>query len=176
MFATIYLPNFALQAALRHELLPASTPVGLIDEHNKKAVLVQLNRSAEAAGVRIWMTPSQGLGRCLSLIIKARSPIKEQSLANVILQHAFSLSPYVEATGLGVWTIQFTDHRELIGKLSRVVHQLAECEITAQAGIASEADTSFLAAHLARPVLQIDNSREYLATLSIDLLAIPLPG
>jgi nucleotidyltransferase/DNA polymerase involved in DNA repair len=176
MFATIYLPNFALQAAMRHEVLSSSIPVALIDEKEKKAVIIQFNRAAETAGVRTGMAPSQGLGRCLSLIIKARSAIKEESLANMILQYAFTLSPYVEATGAGVWTIQFTDNRDLSAKLLRVVQQLAECEIDAQAGIAPEPDSSFLAAHLARPVLQIDNPKEYLAPLSIDILAIPLPS
>jgi hypothetical protein len=175
MFATIYLPNFALQAAMRHEAVSAALPVALINERDKKAVIVELNPIAETAGVRIGMTPSQGLGRCLSLVIKGRSPIKEESLANTILQYAFTLTPYVEATGAGVWTLQFTDNRDLSGKLLRVVQQLAECEIVAQAGIAPEPDSSFLAAHLGRPVLQIDNPKQYLAPLSIDILAIPLP-
>jgi len=33
-------------------------------------------------------------------------------------------------------------------------------------------DTSFLAAHLARPVLQMDDAKEFLAPLPIETLAI----
>jgi hypothetical protein len=55
-----------------------------------------------------------------------------------------------------------------------VIDQLAECEITAQAGLAQRPDTSFLAAHLARPVLRIENAKKFLAPLPIDILAIPL--
>jgi hypothetical protein len=127
--------------------------------------------------------------------------VQEQLIAEIVLQHAFMLAPYVEATAPGVYTVLFTDtwHRHLADgpsspqdesvrpadptgvswagspchKLSRVIEQLAKCQITAQAGIAHLADTSFLAAHLARPVLQIDDTKEFLAPLPIETLAIP---
>ncbi|MDB6146557.1 MAG: Nucleotidyltransferase/DNA polymerase involved in repair-like protein [Spartobacteria bacterium] len=173
MFATIYVPDFFLQAVARHQGFAPSTPVALIDEKETKAVIIQLNEAAKTAGVRLGMVPSQGLARCLNLLVRPRSPAKEESLANVILQYAFTLSPYVEATASGIWTIQFTDNRDLAAKLLRVIQKLAECEVTAQAGIAPAPDTSFLAAHLARPVLQVDDPEEFLAPLSIDILAIP---
>jgi hypothetical protein len=82
------------------------------------------------------------------------------------------LSPFVEATGPGVCTVQFTDNRNLTAKLSRIVAKLVQCDIQAQAGIASLPDTSFLAAHLARPVLKIDEPKEFLAPLPIETLAL----
>jgi nucleotidyltransferase/DNA polymerase involved in DNA repair len=180
MFATIYLPNFYLQAALRHQTLLPITPVALIDENEKKPVIIQLNPAAEAAGVRKGMTPSQGLARCLTLLIKTRSPSQEKTIQEIVFHHAFSLSPYVEATWPGVYTVQFTNDGRQAGrlssieKLSRVIDQLAACEVTAQAGLSQTPDTSFLAAHLARPVLEIKDPKEFLAPLSIDTLAIPL--
>jgi impB/mucB/samB family len=204
MFATIFVPNFYLQAALRHqtadpagaacysapkafgpqrtdspqgESVPLAAkmsvlpPVALIDEREKKPLIIQLNRAAEAAGVTQGMTPSQGLARSLSLVIKTRSRSQEKSMQEIILHYAFSLSPFVEATSPGVCTVQFTHHRELLIKVSRVIDQLAACEITAQAGLAPTPDTSFLAAHLARPLLQINSPKEFLAPLSVDVLA-----
>jgi hypothetical protein len=47
-----------------------------------------------------------------------------------------------------------------------------DADIVAQAGIASAPDASFLAAHLAKPVLQIDDTIEFLATLPIETLLI----
>jgi len=64
MFATIYLPNFYLQAAMRHQLGLCSKPFALLDDQ-AKAVIIQLNEAAENAGVHKGMTPSQGLARCL---------------------------------------------------------------------------------------------------------------
>ena len=172
MFATIYLPDFYLQAALRHQPDLSGKPVALLDDQEKKAVIIQLNSAAEKTGVRVGMTPSQGLARYLDLVIKVRSHSQEKLLQDILLHFAGSLAPYVEATAPGISTVQFTDARNVMAKVSYVVEQLADSEIVAQAGIAPTPDASFLAAHLARPVLQIDNAGEFLAALPIEVLAI----
>jgi hypothetical protein len=137
-------------------------------------VIIQLNQAAEKAGVHKGMTPSQGLARCLSLVIKTRAQSQEKLIDEILLHYAFTLAPYVEATAPGVCTIQFTDNRNLGPKLSRVIKQLAECEISAQAGIAPTPDASLLIAHLARPVLQVEDAKQFLAPLPIETLAISL--
>lgn len=171
MFATIYLPNFYLQAATRHQPELKAEPVALIEEQERKPVIIQLNDTADKAGIRKGMTPSQALARSLQVVIKVRARAQEKSIQEILLHYAFTLSPFVESTAPGVCTIQFTDYRDLSPKLAQVVEQLAECEITAQAAIAPTADTSFLAAHLARPVLQIENAKNFLAPLPIETLA-----
>lgn len=172
MFATIYLPNFFLQAAIRHEDISSSTPIALIDEQEKKPLIIQLNEAADNAGVRIGMAPSQGLARCLELVIKIRSTPKEHALGNLLLHYAFSLSPNVEATAPGIWTVEFTRMDNLDTKVSTVVQQLGQCDIQVRAGIAPTPDLSFLAANLGQPVLQITNPEEFLAPLPIDILAL----
>lgn len=182
MFATIYLPNFYLQATTRHQPELRAKPLGLIEEQERKPVIIQLNEAAETVGVRKGMTPSQALARCLSVVIKARAHMQEKSIQEILLHYAFSLSPFVEATGLGICTVQFTDNRNLsekarhgesvLWRISRVIDRLLECEIAAQAAIAPTPDTSFLAAHLAWPVLQIENAKDFLAALPIETLAI----
>ena len=172
MFATIYLPNFYLQAAMRHQPELTGKPVALIDDQEKKAVIVQLNSRAEELGVHRGMTPSQGLARSLELVIKVRSQSQEKLLQEIFLHFAGTLSPYVEATAPGIATVEFTDTRDLVAKVSKVVAGLADAEIIAQAGIAPTPDASFLAAHLAEPVLQIDDASEFLAALPIEVLAI----
>ena len=172
MFATIYLPNFYLQAALRHQSDLFGKPVALLDDQENKAAIIQLNPAAEETGVRIGMTPSQGLARDLDLVIKVRSLSQEKLLQDVLLHFAGTLAPYVEATAPGIATVQFTNTKNLGRKLAHVVAQFAQAEILAQAGIAPTPDASFLAAHLAKPVLQIDNANEFLAALPIEVLAI----
>jgi nucleotidyltransferase/DNA polymerase involved in DNA repair len=172
MFATICLPNFYLQAALRHQTELAGKPVALIDDQAPKAVIIQLNPAAEDVGVRSGMTPSQGLARCLELIVKTRMRAQERLLDQLLLQFAHTLTPYVEATAPGICTVQFTDTRNLAAKVERMIAQLAETGITASAGIAPTPDTSLLAAHLARPVLQVDDTKTFLAALPIETLAI----
>ncbi len=172
MFATIYLPNFYLQAALRHQPELSAQPVALIDDLEKKALIIQLNAAAEQTGVRCGMTPSQGLARCLQLVVKTRILSREKLLQDILLHFAGTLAPFVEATDAGLSTIQFTDASHLMQKMERVVAQLAEAEIAAQAGIGPTPDASLLAAHLAKPVLQIDDASEFLATLPIETLMI----
>jgi impB/mucB/samB family len=172
MFATIYLPDFYLQAALRHQPELLGQPVALIDDQDKKAVIIELNAPAEDVGVRIGMTPSQGLARTLALVIKVRSIVQEKLLQDILLHFAGTLAPYVEDTAPGIATVQFTDSKNLGGKVADAVAQLARSEIAAQAGIASTPDASFLAAHLGKPVLQIDDTRQFLAGLPIEVLAI----
>jgi protein ImuB len=175
MFATIYLPNFYLQAAMRHQPRLCAKPVALIEEQEKKPVIIQLNDVAEEVGICKGMTPSQALARSLQVVIKVRAHTQEKSIQEILLHYAFTLNPFVENTAPGVCTIQFTDHRHLQAKAVRVIEQLAKCEIWAQAGIAATPDTSFLAAHLARPVLQIENAKEFLAPLPIEVLETVSP-
>ena len=175
MFATIYLPNFYLQATMRHQPGLCTKPVALIEEQNRKPVIIQLNDVAEKAGIYKGMTPSQALARSLRVVIKVRARQQEKSIQETLLHYAFTLSPFVEATAPGICTVQFTDHRYLQAKVVCVIKQLAKCEISAQAGIAPTPDTSFLAAHLAEPVLQIENAKEFLAPLPIEVLETVSP-
>jgi nucleotidyltransferase/DNA polymerase involved in DNA repair len=172
MFATIYLPDFYLQAALRHQPELRGKPVALIDDEEKKAVILQLNAAAEETGVRSGMTPSQGLARNLQLVIKVRAQAQEKLLQESLLHFAGTLAPYVEATGAGISTVQFTDTKNLATKVTEVIAQLAESGIIAKAGIAPTPDASFLAAHLATPLLEVDDSTQFLAALPIEVLAI----
>ena len=172
MFATIYLPNFYLQAAIRHHPKLRAQPVGLIDPSHKKVAIVEMNDAAEQAGVTKGMTPSQALARCLHVAIRTRERAQENLIDQILLQHAFMLSPFVEATTPGVCTVQFTDTRQLIAKASRILGKLEKCEIRAHIGIAPLPDTSLLAAHLARPILQIAEPKKFLAPLPIETLAV----
>jgi nucleotidyltransferase/DNA polymerase involved in DNA repair len=171
MFATIYVPNFYLQAAQRHQPELDGKAVALIDDQETKAVIMQLNPAAVAAGVRCGMTPTQGLARYLQLIVKTRLREQEKVLDELLLHFACTLAPYVEATAPGVCTVQFTDARSVRQNVERVIEQLAQASVTAQAGIAHTPDTSFLAAHLAQPVLQVDDAKDFLAPLPIETLA-----
>jgi protein ImuB len=172
MFATIWLPNFYLQAIARHQPKLREQPLAVLDATATKAAILQLNKAAENEGVRAGMTPSQALARCLHLVIKARARDCEQQLSDILLHHAFMLSPFVEATAPGVCTVQFMQSIRLSEKLQNVIDLLAHCDLVARAGIAENADASLLAAHLANPVLEVKETKKFLATLPIETLAV----
>ena len=160
---------------MRHQPGLCAKPVALIEEQEKKPVVIQLNDAAEKAGICKGMTPSQALARSLQVVIKVRAHEQEKAIEEILLHCAFSLSPFVEATAPGLCTVQFTDHRDLKPKVMRVIAQLAKCEIRAQAGIGATPDTGFLTAHLADPVLEIKNAKEFLAPLPVEILETVLP-
>ena len=170
MFAALYLPDFELQAALRHEPQLREKPVALLDDEEAKSTILQLTKSAADAGVSQGMTPSQGLARCLSLIIKSRALEQEKIAGEILLHHAGTLAPEIEATAPGVCTVHFTSTKNCRENVERVVRQLGRLELTARGGLAATPDLSFLAACLARPVLQIDEPKNFLAPLPIETL------
>ncbi len=170
MFAALYLPDFELQAALRHEPELRAQPVALLENEEAKATIFQLTPSAAEAGVQAGMTPSQGLARSLRLIIKPRARAQEKIAGEILLHHAATLAPEIEATAPGVCTVHFTSRKNCRENVERVVRQLAQLQLTAQAGIAATPDLSFLAACLARPVLQIDDAQDFLAPLPLETL------
>ena len=172
MFATIYLPNFYLQAVLRHQPELKRKPVAIIDDQEKKAVIIQLNPEAEQIGVHCGMTPSQGLARSLQLMVKTRKTAEEKVLQQILLHFAGTLAPYVEESGPGLVTIQFTDVENPRVRITGVITQLRETEIVAQAGVAATPNASFLAAHLAKPILQIENTDQFLAALPLETLTM----
>jgi len=174
LFAALYLPDFELQAALRHEPELHQEPVALLDEEETKATILQLTKSAAHAGVTLGMTPSQGLARCLRLIIKPRLFAQEKIAGEILLHHAAMLAPEIEATAPGVCTVRLTSLKNCLANVERVVRQLALLQLRAQAGLAATPDLSFLAACLARPVLQIDDPQKFLGPLPIEtLLRLP---
>jgi nucleotidyltransferase/DNA polymerase involved in DNA repair len=170
MFAAIYLPDFALQAALRHQPELQRGPVAVLTGEEAHATILQVTLGAAEAGVNAGMTPSQGLARCLSLTIKARAFEQEKIAGEILLHHATTLSPEIEATAPGVCTVRFTSRKNCRENLERVVRQLAKLHLTAQAGLAATPDLSFLAACLARPILEIDDPEKFLAPLPIETL------
>ncbi len=175
MFAALYLPDFELQAALRHQPELQQQPVALLDDDEAKAKIMQVTPSAAEAGVRPGLTASQGLARCLSLLIKPRARAQEKITGEILLHHAAMLAPEIEATAPGICTVHFTSHQNCRENVEGVVRQLAQLQFLAQAGLAATPDLSFLAAYLARPVLQIDDPRKFLGPLPIETLChLPL--
>jgi protein ImuB len=105
MFAVIHIPNFGLQAVLRHEPELATRPVALIDGNEKQAVILQLTETARRSGACEGLTAPQAMARCADIVIKSRSLAQEQAVGEILLQCAYDFSPRIEATADGVCTL-----------------------------------------------------------------------
>ena len=113
MFAVIFIPNFSLQAVLRHEPELRGRAVALVDPKLSKPIIIQLTPAARACGIIEGLTPSQAMARCAELIIKPRSPGQEESATEVLLQTAYAFSPNIEATARAVCCINSIRYKSL---------------------------------------------------------------
>jgi len=108
VFAAICLPNFELQAVLRHEPELRSYAVALIDgaaPNAAKMLVLQCTSRALAAGVCAGQTAPQARARCRELLLKPRSLSSEEAATEILLQAAYAFSPNLEHTASGVCTI-----------------------------------------------------------------------
>ncbi len=162
MFAVIFIPNFSLQAVLRHEPDLRPRAVALVDSKLLKPAIVQLTSAAQARGVCEGLTTSQAMARCAELIIKSRSPAQEESATEVLLQTAYAFSPNIESTALGVCTIElkgmaFDSVRDSTEQWAqKIIEVLAQFNIEAKAGLAVTPELALLAARAANPILTLD--------------------
>ena len=172
MFGVILLPDFALQAALRHQRASIrDAPVAVLSGEATKLLILQCNTVALSAGVRAGMTSSQGLGRCGQLRLLPRSPSQEAGAAEALLETAFSCSPWVEATTDGVCTFEWRNARP-VGEtiVLPVITHLARLDLHARIGLAANPDLALLAAHAAERWLRVDDADAFLAHLPVSVL------
>jgi protein ImuB len=114
MFAVIHLPQFALQAALRHEPELWAYPVALVDPALNTPRVCDLTAPARAAGVMEGLTPTQALARCRDVRIRHRSRPQETAATDAVLQCAFGFSPNIENTAPGTVTLDLHGLSELM--------------------------------------------------------------
>ena len=86
MFTVILLPEFRLQAALRHRPELRGKPVVLVDKENAKGLVTERTETAEKFGVSIGMAAVQALARCPHLVILPRSKGDENSVKAALME------------------------------------------------------------------------------------------
>jgi len=172
MFAVIFIPEFFLQAALRPEPELHSRAVALIDTSASNPLVLQLTQAARQAGVSEGMTPTQALARCSRLFIKSHSLAQERSAGEALLDVALSFSPWVEATGEGIATLELKGFPEIdyqqVGE--KMIRSLLRLNLASQVGVAQNSLLALHAARSASPFRLVENSKEFLDDLPIESL------
>src|SRR5579871_1356210 len=162
MFAAIFIPNFSLQAVLRHEPDLRKRAVALVDPALPKPVVIQLTSAARSYGVCEELTASQAMARCAELLIKVRSLPEEESATEVLLQTAYAFSPNIESTAPGVCTLELkslpfqSDSDAASQWAEKIVEVLAQFYIEAKIGFAATPELALLAARAASPILVLN--------------------
>lgn len=164
MFAAIYIPDFSLQAALRPEPELHSHAVALIGDAPAKETISQFTKSARDAGVAEGMTPTQAMARCPGISIKSRLLSQEKAAGEVLIHCAYQFSPFIEATALGVCTLDLKGVKRSIDERfgREIIDLLAGFHLQAQIGVGENPGLALQAARSARPFLAVGDRMQFL--------------
>jgi protein ImuB len=164
MFAVIRIPNFSLQAVLRHEPDLREQAIALVDPELPKPLIVQLSSAARNCGICEGLTASQATARCGELIIKSRALPLEKSATEILLQTAYAFSPHIESTAPGICTMELkgltlhSKEQTLEQWTAKIVAAMAQFYLEAKIGLASTPELALLAARAADPILMLSSS------------------
>ncbi|WP_395741760.1 hypothetical protein [Prosthecobacter sp.] len=172
LHAALWLPRFALQAALRIQPQPAGRAVAVLDgeaelssekEKEKEAGsgrIMHANPVAERQGIAAGMTASQAMARCMKLTLLHRVAAEEERVQHELLKCADHWTPHYESTSPGLCVLEVSGIRHVwrrraaCGEGMRA--ELAARKLDARVGFAVDADHACLAAQAADDVLILD--------------------
>lgn len=171
-FACLYMPEFLLQASLRHDPGALSQPHALVEGAYPRVVAA--TRKAREAGVTLGMTGSQAVQFAA---IRRRSKAQEDSAQAALLDCARSSSPRVEDTAAGTVVMDMEGlERVPPSKIAaEVATRAEEMGLQIRVAFASNPGTAILAARGFRGVTVIPCGEEArtLAELPVSLLNAP---
>ena len=94
-FACLFVPDFLVQAVLRHELELQDKPVAVLEGSPPLTKVVSANGQAKTVGVEVGMTKAEA-EVCPGVVWRWRSPAAEASAHAALLDCAWTISPRVE--------------------------------------------------------------------------------
>jgi protein ImuB len=124
-FASIYVPEFSIQAVVRAEPALRQRAIALIEGCPPLERVVARNEAAARMGLDLGMTKSQA-AQFPSLEIRPRSRIEEQSTHAALLDLGWSVSPRVEDTAADSIVVDLAGLACLFGSEEAIAHLLAK--------------------------------------------------
>ena len=124
-FASIYVPDFSIQAVVRAEPVLRQQPIALTDGSPPLEKVVALNEAAAKAGLGLDMTKSQAR-QFLSIAIRPRSRAQELATHAALLDLGWSISPRVEDTAVDSIVVDLTGLVSLFGSEKTIASLLAQ--------------------------------------------------
>ena len=171
-YAVLFVPEFQLQATLRHTPELMEQPVALLEVDGTKSRVQEMNAPARTRQVVRGMTPTQALARCAELHLLHANPGHNRAAQEILLQIAETLSPFLESTLKGVVTVELPAERivEEEDLREKCVVSLRLLGLEIGVGIASTPDLALLAARAASPVRIVRDEAEFLKPLLVEVL------
>jgi protein ImuB len=154
-FASIYVPEFLLQAVLRvgtplaPETAPNASPVVLVDGTPPVEKIVAANQTALCAGIELGMSKTQARD-FLGVSIHRRSPAQERVAHSALLDLGWSISPRVEDTASDTVVLDLSGLCSLLGGIEKIAAEIRQRAgsfgLAVQVAIASDIETAIHAA------------------------------
>jgi protein ImuB len=148
-FASIFVPNFILQAVMRAEPALRERIVALIDGNPPLCHVVAVNERAARASIEIGMTKLNA-AQFTGVEMRPRSPAQETISHGVLLDIGWSVSPRMEDTAQDTIVLDISGLEQLFGAEPEIGAHLArrarECGLLANIAIAANVDTALIAA------------------------------
>ena len=94
-FACLFVPDFPVQAVVRHEVELQDQPVAVLEGSAPLTKVFSANGRAKASGVEVGMTKAEA-EVCPGVVWRWRSPAAEASAHAALLDCAWTISPRVE--------------------------------------------------------------------------------
>jgi protein ImuB len=176
MFAVIAIPDFSLQAVLRHEPERRGWPVALVDEDSTKSPVTQVTAAARRFAVTPGITSTQAKARCEKIAFRLRSAAQEESAQEILLECAYAFAAYIESTAPGICTLDLRGlpilkAENLPGTLDAWAGQLLErlerFQLAGRIGIAANPALAVQATYGDGPINFVRDARKFWSGLSI---------
>jgi protein ImuB len=161
--------SFPLAGNSSIDALSCNLPIALLDPDGGR--IIEVNPSAEAAGVQPGMTTSLATARAPHLLLLGRIPSLEAQLQNTFLQLSYRYSPYIENSAPGICTLDFRGNRAPEIRLRELLDQLRAVGLKTQAGIGPNPEIALQAAKIADPILEVTSNSALLQSLPLESLS-----
>ena len=147
-FASVFVPNFMVQAVVRSEPGLRDRALALVDGTSPIQTVIGLNEAASKAGVKLAMTKSQAQ-QFGEIEVRHRSLTQEKIAHAALLDFGWSVSPRVEDTAADTIVLDLAGLACLFGSQENFARKLAEgathLGFTTQIATASNPDAAILA-------------------------------
>jgi protein ImuB len=148
-FASIFVPNFMVQAVERREAALWDRALALIEGAAPLWSVVAANEAAAKAGIALGMTKSQVEQFC-GIEIRHRSQTQEKAAHATLLDLGWSVSPRMEDAALDTIVVDLAGLNSLFGSEEDIAKQVRErardLGLVANVAVASRIDAAVLAA------------------------------
>ena len=148
-FASIFVPNFWLQAAVRAEPALRERGLALIDGNPPLEKVVAIDEAAAQMGIEIGMTKTDA-EPFAGVEIRPRFPAQEKTAHAALLDVGWSISPRLEDTAQDAIVLDLSGLTSLFGAEkdigAHLVARLTACGLHGNVAIASNIEAALIAA------------------------------